>query len=59
MNKKQAHSKEHLNTLDNTTLPVVKPRERSKRLYNRHDDIYLPDISQVYGSKRGKSMFNL
>lgn len=44
--------------INNITIPH-KPRERSRRLYNRRDDIYLPDIAKKPGDKRGKSMFNL
>jgi hypothetical protein len=44
---------------NNVTLPLEKPRERSRRLYNRRDDIYLPDISKNNPSKKGKSMFDL
>ena len=48
-----------LSKITNATIPANKPRERSKRLYNRRDDIYLPDISKTNGAKRGRSMFNL
>lgn len=56
----QHKSEEKPIRMNNVTVPAHKPRERSKRLYNRRDDIYLPDIAQKGNTgKRGKSMFNL
>ena len=44
---------------NNKTISLNKKRERSKRLYNRNSDIYLPDISKDLKNNRGKSMMNL
>ena len=61
LNKKQEPygREERQLRMKNTSLKIEKPRERSRRLYNRRDDIYLPDISQKSGAKRGGSMLHL
>ena len=56
---KKSNFDDKISKITHITIPANKPRERSKRLYNRRDDIYLPDISKNDGEKRGKSMFNL
>lgn len=37
---------------------VSKPRERSKRLYHRKNDIYLPNISKNPSPNRGRSLMH-
>ncbi|CAI2384464.1 unnamed protein product [Moneuplotes crassus] len=37
---------------------VSKPRERSKRLYNRKNEIYLPNISKNPSPNRGRSLIH-